>query len=451
MEARAREQREPQAPSESPAAELDDDGVALPDAISGENSGRSASPTGTEGDGTNEPPRPTIWGWTAVHEKGDDCAELAGDNMATKANFRGAVFEVLVTHFARRAGYSVCEGDDDDQQLYSYAGMPMVHGLGEGHNADVLFEPPVTLPLSPPTRLVVECKGYSKNKPVGIDVVRGAIAVRNDLNSFKRLSDEEIRARCSNRRPPVRRSPYYHVAVASLWGFAAPAQSLAAAYHVELLDYSGLPILGRIPELVDGLELKGGGAKATGADSPVRRVRAMLTRALEATEPEVQRIGRGEFGDLGLDLKGLDEIARTAAHVRAAYSATLADGTSLIMLGAQPISVLQLKATETEFEVHYNRTNRSWYLTISGVKLEFQLPEQLYQKWKQSGFSSYKAKQIKERYLESVDLVGPVIVPSSTNVHTRHIRGILDMESLRRAQSDKEASRRDELGYDGPE
>lgn len=117
--------------------------------------------------------------------------------MSANARLRGTVFEVLVTHFASLAGYSVCAPATKDDQLYAWAGMPMVHGLGEGHNADVLMVPPMVLPMTPESRLLIECKGYAKK--VSLDVIRGAITVRNDLNSYKPLSNEEITRRIDGR------------------------------------------------------------------------------------------------------------------------------------------------------------------------------------------------------------------------------------------------------------
>lgn len=82
----------------------------------------------------------------------------------------GKAFEIFVKRILMNVGFLEVESDG----LFVFDGNSgqMVQGLGEAHNADVLLEPPVQTPFIYRTRLLIECKDYSKK--VGLNTVRSA-------------------------------------------------------------------------------------------------------------------------------------------------------------------------------------------------------------------------------------------------------------------------------------
>ena len=152
----------------------------------------------------------------------------------------GKAFELLVKHILLHIGFSEVRSDG----LYVYDGPPgqMIQGLGESHNADVLLEPPVQTPFYSKTRLLIECKDY-KSK-VGLNVVRSALGLRDDINNFNMVDMNELIARRQqNRRaiPPIFDRYSYQVAIAALSGFTLPAQKFAEAYRIPLIEFNKLP------------------------------------------------------------------------------------------------------------------------------------------------------------------------------------------------------------------
>ncbi len=370
--------------------------------------------------------------------------------MSADSNLRGAIFEELVAHFARQAGYAVCEADVGDEQLYSRGGMPMVHGLGEGHNADVLLVPPMTLPMTPDTRLLVECKGYAGR--VGLDVIRGAITIRNDLNAYKRLSPNLLEERrAGRRRLPIEVFPYYHVAVAGLHGFSGPAQTLAATYHVELLDYQRLPILGRLPDLVSGLRFAVGIKSSesenirdlTPAQGAVLRVRQAMSAALqsEVAGPLSERLRDEPWIDDRL-FSDLHEILDIALRVQACYSVTLPDGTSLLMLAQKPIELDPGVTENFEFSISYDRASMSWELHVRAARLQFQLPPELFRAWREGDFTRRAASAIKREHFNQVELFGFIHNVRTRKEELRHVRGYLAQQSLQRTAVDWEEAQK---------
>lgn len=128
----------------------------------------------------------------------------------------GKAFELLVKNIMLHIGFSEVHSDG----LYIFDGAPgqMIQGLGDAHNADVLLDPPVQTPFYAPTRLLIECKDYSKR--VGLNTLRSALGLREDINHFDIVDRNELEIRRRNRRAGIyydhpRYS--YQVAVASMF------------------------------------------------------------------------------------------------------------------------------------------------------------------------------------------------------------------------------------------
>lgn len=378
---------------------------------------------------------------------------------------RGAVFEALVQHWAISAGYvpvvapTLPPAPSDDPQLFDLHGLPMVHGLGEGHNADVLLEYPIRLALTPKLRLLIECKGYGSR--VGLSVIRGALGLRTDINLFRQLSDDELRERQLTRRPPraPAQFPHYHVAVASLFGFSEPAQSYAAVHHIELLDYSGLPILGGIADVVKSLavarfyitdpeeemefeSVEEDGEEDSRETSLGSTVSKGLLDALRARDFSVlqQALRRAEMSGTSPGVNDLERIFGMAQSVRAAYTATLANGLHFQLLARQPLSAgvladhINAADGAVNFEIYYDRREtKTWRLVFGAHTLEFSLPRVLLNAWRRGGEQGIDALRMKQGYFRRIDIVGPFSVNEQGRPLFRHLVGQLDQGFLRRA------------------
>lgn len=148
----------------------------------------------------------------------------------------GKAFEIFVKRILMNVGFLEVESDD----LFVFDGNAgqMVQGLGEAHNADVLLEPPVQTPFIYKTRLLIECKDYSKK--VGLNTVRSALGLREDVNSFEIVDKNALKARRSQRRSGIFEMYdrcIYQVAVASMSGFTTQAQKFAATHRIALIEF----------------------------------------------------------------------------------------------------------------------------------------------------------------------------------------------------------------------
>lgn len=152
----------------------------------------------------------------------------------------GKLFEIFVKRILMNIGFMEVNSDG----LYVYDGAPgqMIQGLGEVHNADVLLEPPVQIPFYTMSRILVECKDYTKK--VGLDVIRSALGLRTDVNNFDIVDCDELKNRRNTRRINMTYNftrYYYQVAVASLSGFTISAQKFAATHRISLIEFDKMP------------------------------------------------------------------------------------------------------------------------------------------------------------------------------------------------------------------
>lgn len=137
---------------------------------------------------------------------------------------RGKAFEIIVKNFLIGIGFlEVCS-----DKLYIYDGPAgqMIQGLGNAHNADVLLEPMVQTPFYTPTRLLIECKDYDKKK-VGLDVVRGVLGLREDINHFEIVDTNILQERRKQNRNVINNYSYirytYQLAVEMSANITAPS------------------------------------------------------------------------------------------------------------------------------------------------------------------------------------------------------------------------------------
>lgn len=169
---------------------------------------------------------------------------------------KGKAFELFVKRILVMIGFLEVKSDG----LYIFDGAPgqMIQGLGEAHNADVLLEPPVQTPFLGSIRLVVECKDY-KNK-IGLDIIRSALGLRDDINHFDIVDKKELEERRTNWRYGLVHDYErfsYQVAVAAINGFTIPAQNFAATHRIPLIEFDKMSFWGGFNNLLEQIDTLG--------------------------------------------------------------------------------------------------------------------------------------------------------------------------------------------------
>ena len=253
----------------------------------------------------------------------------------------GKAFELLVKTILLHIGFSEVRSDG----LYIFDGAPgqMIQGLADAHNADVLLEPPVQTPFYTPTRLLIECKDYRQK--VGLNTIRSALGLREDINHFDIVDRVELEDRRRNRRIGMtyeHQRFLYQVAVASMSGFTVPGQNFAATHRIPLIEFNKMPFWEEFCAAIGH----------SGRFSYARR---------QFRVPE---------NDYELHEK-IEQIASKSAVA--------------ITGSGQMIFLYRTRGTETEFDdcysLHWNTPSDPWLLRSSGVEYRFQLPKHILKLW----------------------------------------------------------------------
>jgi hypothetical protein len=157
--------------------------------------------------------------------------------------FKGKLLEEVLAYLIRNAGYQLLVDpvQDPDELAQRGAGL-VVKGRGSTHQADVLGQlgwiPAFTFPI----RLFVEAKWHRRSK-TGLRDVRNAVGVLQDVNQNYVTQNDQDRSIL------VRRFNYCY-SLFSTTGFSKPAEQMALAHLISLIDLSG-PEFRDLRELVD--------------------------------------------------------------------------------------------------------------------------------------------------------------------------------------------------------
>lgn len=253
----------------------------------------------------------------------------------------GKAFELLVKTILLRIGFSSVRSDG----LYIFDGAPgqMIQGLADAHNADVLLEPPVQTPFYTPTRLLIECKDYVRK--VGLDTMRSALGLREDINHFDIVDRTELEDRRRNRRPGMTydyQRFLYQVGVASMSGFTVPGQNFAATHRIPIIEFNKMPFWEEFCVAI------GHGGRYSAA----------------------KRINRELGSDEALYCI-IDQIASRSAVA--------------ITASGQMLFLYRVTGDETEFDefysLYWSSPKKPWILRSGGVEYHFQLPKYLLKLW----------------------------------------------------------------------
>ena len=262
----------------------------------------------------------------------------------------GKAFEIFVKRILLCVGFS--EVKSDDLYIFNAAPGQMIQGLGEAHNADVLLEPPVQTPFCSLSRLLIECKDYSKR--VGLNTIRSALGLKEDVNHFDIVDLYELRQRRNNRRTDIAYNYnryYYQVAVAALNGFTVPAQKFAATYRIPLIEFDKMPFW---EAFMDLLHCRG---MHVGFHGYYRNQFDEMLVSDEELESQINRFAEG--------------IGRSMAIA--------------ITNSGQLLFLYKLEGEFVHFgdyfELHWENPNNIWQLKSGDYTYAFQLPSDIMKVW----------------------------------------------------------------------
>ena len=270
----------------------------------------------------------------------------------------GKSFELLVKHILIDVGFS--EVSSDGLYIFDGPAGQMIQGLGEAHNADVLLDPPVQTPFYSKTRLLIECKNYSRK--VGLNTVRSVLGLREDINHFDMVDMHELAARrAQNRRGVVSQHDRcsYQVAIAATNGYTTQAQKFAATHRIPLIELTKMPFWEDFRLL-----LQGSGSYRSQRGDPRNANHQEL-----AVDPRIEELA--------------DEVGRKMAVA--------------ITNSGQLLFLYRIRGGKTRFEdgysLHWTDPLKPWRLDTGKCSYLFQLPDSIMKQWLEHSQSELDTKK----------------------------------------------------------
>ncbi len=300
--------------------------------------------------------------------------------MALNSQQRGRVFERFIQQILLNSGFKTVI--PDGQIIYQSSSGLMLHGLAQPHNTDVLVNPPFQIPFFFPSRLIVECKCYKAS--VGLSTIRGALGLREDVNSFDIVTKEILEKRKNYRRKGVavfnRDRYFYQVAVASLSGFTKPAQEFALVHRIPLINIERMPFSQQVRDILFRGDI---GDEDTQAD-----------QAPENTDPLIDEQWQSLQESLGDILKRFCIAILSSGDILFLYTE----------VGGQWFF------DADEIELHWADNKRLWQIKPRNqndrAESWFELPNILFEQWAQREFGKEEAINLKERNFQNIYVMG---------------------------------------------
>lgn len=313
---------------------------------------------------------------------------------------KGKLLEYFIKRILLQAGFTPVE--KDDLFIFESRGLFFINGKGAAHDADVLMEPPIQIPFIYPIRLLFECKAYSTK--IGLNTVRGAYGLREDLNNFELLTRETLMNRKANvwndfSNIEAKRH-IYQIGVASLKEFTYPAISFAANYKIPLfsLNWLNIPNVLRNFDLINNVVVE---SIINDYDDFIKYLRSNDKNADEIFRSIVNRVCQNEIiGDL---------MTFINATIKLVYVGVIETGDIIFLYNSGQRNVFNENRHEFQTKIHweYSEIYDSNVFTIDienedNVKYEFLLPRILALNWRKTQYDKKEAIRIKSEYLSKI-------------------------------------------------
>ena len=302
--------------------------------------------------------------------------------MASVNQLRGALLEEAILYLLRRSGYDPVMDAGTDPTVYEHGMALYVRGRGSNHQVDAIADYSLPMPFTPPQRLLVEAKAYTRGYPIGLPIIRNAVGVLKDVREFWTGTPVQ----CVG-------EGYYHYqyALFSTCRFSTPAQKYAFAQGIYLLPLADSVFFRPILEALD--------------EVTVGAPRLMGPRGIGETRRAFRAWWTQRYYDLREDGAVLRPLFRACAEVGNALLAMIANWFPVFLVPSPELRIEDLR-THVPVRIYWDDT--SWYLELRDGRrvFSFDLPPDLFLLYSEQGhLSPEKALDLKSDFLREIKAI----------------------------------------------
>jgi hypothetical protein len=299
--------------------------------------------------------------------------------MATLSNLRGLLLEEAVLFLLSRTAYKTVFVKGTDPTLGNSSAGLTVKGRGSVHQIDAIADSLINHPFSYPQRLLVEAKCFARTKPVGLDIVRGAVGVLKDVSEYWVTIAGAV----------AQQRYHYQYAVFSATGYSRETQKYAFAHDIYLIPLAASQFFQPVIEAIRQVESVTPGRKepdeiVVSMKGLRHYVRARLHEQILPQDPAPNDLAK---------LRGLEPFFIACRHVGFALLAVLGSRFPVFLVPAPNVHIHGLQ-DEYSVRIFRDGIDRTWFLRDRDTNrnlFSFELPRELFLQYAKHGMLSAQA------------------------------------------------------------
>jgi len=306
--------------------------------------------------------------------------------MVSINQIRGMLLEEVILSLLQKTGYKTVESIGNDGTLTEVSAGLAVKGRGTNHQIDAIADSLIQHPFSNPQRLLLEAKCYAVRRLVGIDVLRNAFGVLQDVNEYWVPSQSAS---------TERKRYHYQYAVFATSEFTKPVQEYAFAHDIYIVPLAKSAFLAPILNAIQQFPVT---FLASHSNSRLKDLRTAVRNSLLYNTDEISEL----FPRSDARHNALRQLIRENDKISGAFIATLGNSFPIFLV---PKSAEILDSIPQHQTIRIYWDNNGWYLKSQSGKLlfSFDLPKQLFEMYASNGLlSGSAALNLKEEYMSTI-------------------------------------------------
>ena len=304
---------------------------------------------------------------------------------------RGMLLEEVILSLLKKTGYKTIESVGNDDTLTNVSTGIAVKGRGTNHQIDAIADSLIQHPFSNPQRLLLEAKCYATRRKIGIDILRNAFGVLQDVNEYWVPGQGTL---------ADRKRYHYQYAVFATSGFTKPAQEYAFAHDIYIVPLANSAFLAPVLRAIQKFSTRFFNA------STVDRNLIRMKHLRKAVRNSLHYNNTNEidvfFPKGDPRYKAIKQLVKENFKISGAFIATLGNSLPIFLVPKKAETLNAISQNQT-IRIYWDRSG--WYLeSRDGERLfSFDLPKQLFEMYAENGFlSRHAAIDLKAEYMSTI-------------------------------------------------
>lgn len=299
--------------------------------------------------------------------------------MVNANQIRGMLLEEVILSLLKKTGYKTIVSIGNDETLIDISAGIAVKGRGTNHQIDAIADSLIQHPFSNPQRLLLEAKCYATRRKIGIEVLRNAFGVLQDVNEYWVPGQATF---------AERKRYHYQYAVFATSEFTKPAQEYAFAHDIYIVPLANSAFFTPVLRAIQKFPTTFFGSNTISLQAVrIKHLRKAVRNSLLNNDTnEITEF----FQRSDVRYKAIKQLVKENVKISGAYIATIGNSFPVFLVPKNAEILNDVPRNQT-IRIYWDRSG--WYLeSCCGERLfSFDLPKQLFEMYAENGFLSRQA------------------------------------------------------------